>query len=310
MDPSSNADGSSGAPQPGSSKKATRAVFTSAELASNFADFMKGYPSQSPSFTIPPGGLIATLRRDDSNQALSATPSVQRQRTVQGPPARFGARDQQYEIRDVPGKGKGMIASRNIQKGDLVLQERPIILLPMVYGDRIIILNAINNLHDDDLQNLLALCDESRLEDYSFISVELNSYLNHPPTQDQVRGVSKVICNRFGDADTCQQFVLVDASRINHSCNPNTVWTFDNSSKLFSVRAATDIPQGTEITVTYIYDLLRPRESRRAELDRLGFTCECEACGVDSAMTQYAQDTEKRRNACTNAMVSYGAPSP
>jgi hypothetical protein len=35
-----------------------------------------------------------------------------------------------FEIQDLPGRGKGLVATKDIQQGELILREAPLLLLP------------------------------------------------------------------------------------------------------------------------------------------------------------------------------------
>jgi len=75
-------------------------------------------------------------------------------------------------------------------------------------------------------------------------------------------------------------------SFLNHSCNPNSVWswTIDDFRKKV-VRAVKDIKKGEEILCNYV-DLEEfnygSREIRRAALaDKFGFFCKCSECSLE-----------------------------
>ncbi|KAK3672366.1 hypothetical protein LTR78_007673 [Recurvomyces mirabilis] len=69
--------------------------------------------------------------------------------------------------------------------------------------------------------------------------------------------------------------VLVEgAYYINHSCTPNAFAVWDRDHDRYTVRADTGIPEGEEVTVSYInFYLQQPLRNHQ-----LGFTCECPYC--------------------------------
>lgn len=76
------------------------------------------------------------------------------------------------------------------------------------------------------------------------------------------------------------------ASLINHSCDPNSVMTFDGRS--LSVRALREIAKDEEITISYI-DNTNPTHKRQEELtERYFFKCECTRCA------SYAESQDPR----------------
>ncbi|ETW08801.1 hypothetical protein H310_01313 [Aphanomyces invadans] len=68
------------------------------------------------------------------------------------------------------------------------------------------------------------------------------------------------------------------AGLINHSCQPNCIWSTDAVRGAMVVRTTTYIAPGDEITIPYI-DVNQPREARRRQLKQSKhFDCRCERC--------------------------------
>lgn len=73
-----------------------------------------------------------------------------------------------YAIRDIPGKGKGVIATRDISLGEIVVVERPVLICPaMVYGDATMLLEeyaekSMNREDWDKLDNLANVHGDDR----------------------------------------------------------------------------------------------------------------------------------------------------
>lgn len=66
------------------------------------------------------------------------------------------------------------------------------------------------------------------------------------------------------------------ASLFNHSCRPNAVVMFEGA--LASIHAIEDIPENTEIFISYV-DAAHSREHRQKSLrEKYYFTCQCERC--------------------------------
>eukprot|EP00438_Fugacium_kawagutii_P007995 Skav234601 [mRNA] locus=scaffold5214:253044:269148:- [translate_table: standard] len=65
-------------------------------------------------------------------------------------------------------------------------------------------------------------------------------------------------------------------ARFNHSCVPNVHNSWNIETKTETLHAVRDVAKGTELCTT-------PKEERRALLQRLKFTCNCEACAAGAA---------------------------
>lgn len=69
-------------------------------------------------------------------------------------------------------------------------------------------------------------------------------------------------------------------ARCNHSCAPNAVARFNHSTWSMELRPTRNIPENTEILVSYV-DVLLPRLKRRAQLHTVyGFICHCKICSL------------------------------
>lgn len=86
--------------------------------------------------------------------------------------------------------------------------------------------------------------------------------------------------------------VLNYASRINHSCNPNLSYRYDESRGTVEFYTLRHVNAGEELCVSYV-DQSLPRDARRAMLhERYGFTCSCEVCSLEG---EALADSEQRR---------------
>ena len=81
-------------------------------------------------------------------------------------------------------------------------------------------------------------------------------------------------------------------SRINHSCKPNAVWSFNQIKKMKEVRATKTIAAGEEITACYI-DPLNMSDDRQKLLSvKYNFKCCCDICSLP---TEKLKENDKLR---------------
>ena len=181
-----------------------------------------------------------------------------------------------YAIRDVPGKGKGLIATKDIPKGTRIISESPIIAISGRYIADIRQLDA--RVH----QELVGLPGEQQLEFYLMD----NAYL-YTSSAEKLRGIFRTNALPMGeDLDTGG--IFLNACRINHACDHNAVnfWNSNIGSQLpngenpgqLTIHSARDIQKGEEITISYLSSL-RNRQARQEELkENFNFTCSCQLC--------------------------------
>jgi hypothetical protein len=160
-----------------------------------------------------------------------------------------------YRLSTSPGKGLGLFAARPIAVGELIISERPLFLA----RDEWEIYEELAELSMRDEDTFFALTDSHNPEHPTAATIMLT---NGIPTDPQINqgGIFPIIC------------------RINHSCLPNSHYTWSPSARRMSVYADADILEGAEIVVSYIRPLLA-RSDRQAQLwESFNFACGCSAC--------------------------------
>jgi SET domain len=219
-----------------------------------------------------------------------------------------------YEIRNAPGKGLGVFATRNIAFGEIIIVERPLIVLPMLLGRsarseseaRETILRTMSDLVEfftpDEQKMFLSLSNAKqslglgetfcivksngikfRLPGVpeSYVSVCLTlSRVNHRYVTNSFRSLHLVF-------NICE--AITECTTILHSCGPNASFGFDSKTFSMCLLAGRDIPALTEITASYCPKALSRMERMRILEERYRFTCTCQYCARPSAASDRAR---------------------
>ena len=181
--------------------------------------------------------------------------------------------------------GEGAFASRDIQKGDLILSERPIFCLPANVPDplwRIYIEAEVRKLSPTDLDGYLSL---------------QNSHNKCSPLPSPLAGIYDT--NAFtASASDDEGGICLRASRFNHSCSPNAFYDFNSNTGELQINALRNIPRGEEIFITYVSRRCvygSPRQLRQAIL-RSGyhFNCACSVCSLPEAESKMSDARRQR----------------
>ncbi|KAF8584458.1 SET domain-containing protein, partial [Ramaria rubella] len=175
-----------------------------------------------------------------------------------------------YEIKDSPGKGKGLFATRDIQFGQLIVDERPSIITPTTFvfpaGFTVeefckIILGYLTK---DDTKIVLSLANSKGPEFPTLAGIIATNALE--------------IDLKGGTNSEVYGGLFPTISRVNHSCGPNSAWRFNYDTFTLNLYPTRSIPAGEEITASYL-DLSWNRAKRLYELNRkYHFTCTCRYC--------------------------------
>ncbi|SJL04740.1 uncharacterized protein ARMOST_08110 [Armillaria ostoyae] len=187
-----------------------------------------------------------------------------------------------FEVREAENKGLGMFAARDIDKGDLIISERP------VYTYRLSLENVVRHSGEGksfEIEAVENLSPNSRQRLY-----ELKNSLPESCQKDKLEGILNTNFFPFHLKSGCGTHHLdhthagcfPSLSRANHDCCPNTNFFFSAPTFTGEFRAVRKIQKGEEITVSYI-PLDDPKQMRqRALQDGYHFTCTCATCSTSS----------------------------
>ncbi|KAI0318847.1 hypothetical protein OF83DRAFT_890346 [Amylostereum chailletii] len=196
-----------------------------------------------------------------------------------------------HEVREAATGGLGVFALENLEAGDLVLMERPLIVTPhserihrfnRTYyspGEKAALLRAHYAERERRAERLVDRMDPILRERFYALA---NCHL-HDDRRGRIYNI--IGTNAFCALTDSRQIgplgeytaVGNDISRFNHSCCPNVSYSFDDASFGIEIRAMRSIRAGEEMFVKYI-DILEPFAERREALARYGFRCACAAC--------------------------------
>ncbi|KAK3987356.1 hypothetical protein QBC44DRAFT_295254 [Cladorrhinum sp. PSN332] len=173
-----------------------------------------------------------------------------------------------YKVVDMPGKGKGAVATQKITKGMAILVDTAAILAAAEYPADVM-REEVQDLMDvavgrlpDDGAGVKALSRMGRDEE------EANEMEDTLLTNSFVVGL--------GGKEYMGLFVNV--ARFNHDCRPNAFIHFSETTLAMTIWAAKDIEEGEEITITYSAAGMVSKE-RQETLEKVwGFKCKCALC--------------------------------
>ncbi|SMY25543.1 unnamed protein product [Zymoseptoria tritici ST99CH_1A5] len=170
-----------------------------------------------------------------------------------------------YEVRQIEGKGQGVVASQKIPRGSVILTDKPILSVSNSDWNQASAHRAI----EEAFKRL------SKQDQATYLSL-------HDGRQE--RNESKAVrifhTNAFG-ADTTHilaphtKYVLPLVSRLNHSCVPNAV------NLAHTLYAQKDILPGEEIQICYQADcdeVMTAVQRNFLFRRRYAFECNCKAC--------------------------------
>ncbi|PCH35098.1 hypothetical protein WOLCODRAFT_155770 [Wolfiporia cocos MD-104 SS10] len=172
-----------------------------------------------------------------------------------------------FAIQDIPGKGKGVIATRDISGGELILAEAPLFTQNSTPTNATL------------LAALKGLTDTQQREFFSLANCHSNK---HPPalgtwlTNALPCGQNDTVSGRTASKGG----IFLQASRFNSSCLPNVNNRWVERDNKITIRAVRNIAKGEELCLCYI-ESWADRATRQRELrEHFGFDCRCAVCSL------------------------------
>ncbi|KAF8208655.1 hypothetical protein K438DRAFT_2068491 [Mycena galopus ATCC 62051] len=178
-----------------------------------------------------------------------------------------------YVVADLPGKGKGLIATRDIKQGELVLQESPLFTVPTSSSQSpaAFVSRLLDSVAPEGRDAFLNL---------SYVHVHFPDGLD-PETHPAEVALAIFQTNAVAAGDRAGIFPRM--ARLNHGCSSafNVVYTWREREQQLFVHALRNISKGQELLTTYT-DTKRTRNERRKFLsEQYGFECTCAVCALD-----------------------------
>ncbi|KAM5543459.1 hypothetical protein V8D89_002710 [Ganoderma adspersum] len=178
--------------------------------------------------------------------------------------------DSPFSVQDVPGKGKGVVATRAIAQGELILAEAPL-FTQIRSRSNATVLAALSALSDADQRQYFSLANARRGRAPPPIGIFETNALPCGDN-DPSRGAA---------ADSAAIFLL--GSRFNSSCQPNVSNYWDERMQKITFWATRASAVGEELCIGYSACLVVREERRRWLQAAFGFVCRCAACEREGA---------------------------
>ncbi|KAJ4364044.1 hypothetical protein N0V83_009499 [Neocucurbitaria cava] len=189
-----------------------------------------------------------------------------------------------WKIIDVPGKDKGVVATRKIKQYETFMMDQAAVVVDM---------DAEKALSAEENQKLLKVAVDrllvpAMIRDMSGKHNRLEEdarkkKADHEDDEEEGKLEEDIMkTNAYGgtvaDVSSRALYPLI-SQRINHACNPNSFVLFSRAGVSMAIKAYRDIQPGEEITVSYLL-LGQPFTERQHLIKRWGFACTCDLCSL------------------------------
>lgn len=168
-----------------------------------------------------------------------------------------------FTIEAIPSKGKGLVASKAIPAGTLLISEPPLFTTASLTNAETI---------EKDLGAIVRALPREGQKAFLFLH---NNFPGQPnPFSNIIRSNGYPL---GPNSEVGGIFPLI--ARMNHSCRPNAQHAWNDKLGRQTVYAVRDVAAGDELTLSYHNG--GPSSERRAALKQFfGFDCACELCAL------------------------------
>ncbi|KAI6351704.1 hypothetical protein MCOR25_009783 [Pyricularia grisea] len=225
-----------------------------------------------------------------------------------------------YELRDSPGKGKGLFASAaGIRQGDCIIAEAPILTVDLARFRlppaelELHLEEKLQSLEDDQRAEFMSLSTNGANENHPlssrFLTNALGTDEDDDDRQEQQKQQQQQQQGRRQPYYNAVPAVFRNASRLNHSCVPNCHFSWDRTARTCLVHAITDVSPGDELTVAYDS---RGTAQTKADMETtMGFRCACPRCTLPPEEVSRSDERRRELNAILAEVdLAYRAADP
>jgi len=177
-------------------------------------------------------------------------------------------------VTEYEGKGRGVVAARDIKMGEVIFIDKPVLKVPRSEPSPSDIPIFIQSLKKQ-IENLSG---EAKLQLDKF---QTNAQLHETYGIEHLEGVKELrLLATHSKAIDGWGVIFLNAALINHSCAPNaTSETIQkDGDKWYEIRAFKDISKGEEVTLCEEVSMIGCNSQERRALIRKHFRFDCKCC--------------------------------
>lgn len=180
----------------------------------------------------------------------------------------------------VPGKGRGMVATRIIRRGDQIQAYTPILSVQ----------DSLMQIDRAAIEQILSLrVAVDRMPPASkALFMDQWGHFGGDPRYDKVN--TNAFNSMIGTSEIFFWTIYPESARYNHDCRPNTLYSINNEDLLHNLKAGRMIIPGEEISLSYLSPDMPTAERKMRTLTQWGFNCTCSLCAAPSWVHQASDD--------------------
>ncbi|KAK1752204.1 hypothetical protein QBC47DRAFT_416682 [Echria macrotheca] len=194
-----------------------------------------------------------------------------------------------YEVKETPGRGRGVFARQTIPKGQVFLTGFPALLLDQTFETEI-----APKMNETERTRLYGAAFEQLPHHQRLSSLATSSGEDGSVYEDIVR--TNGFGTGIGTKGKKYSGIFPEIARLNHGCRPNAIVRFSKTRLSIEAITIREIQPGEELTISYIPPDL-PTPIRQSLLKtHYFFTCTCALCSSSSSSSSSPSGNESDEN--------------
>jgi len=176
-------------------------------------------------------------------------------------------------VTEVPGKGKGLVASKDFKKGQVLFLETAAIVVqaPSLSVPLQELKDQISKMSEEQKNKFYQLTAKGKIN-----PAQLASALRENCLHELDIFLSNAIVKRINDDEMA---LFPSNSLMNHSCAPNVLQRYtSDADDVSEIRAIKDILKGEEVTQCYTRGLMTSSQMKTMLQEVFRFDCKCGVC--------------------------------
>ena len=180
-------------------------------------------------------------------------------------------------VTEIPGKGRGLVAARDIKMGELIFNDKPAITLPS------------RECAPSDFGPMTMISLKTQIRNLPTEAKSQFYKLTAPDRDPKMNAFIRFLANALKDRTGNYASLYLNLSLVNHACAPNAVEgelrlesEAEDHIPHFELRAIKDISKGEEINTCYVNSIKRfgngAQKRKMGILQELTFDCACSVC--------------------------------
>ena len=198
--------------------------------------------------------------------------------------------NKEFRLCQIPGKGVGVVANRDLAPGTLIILEKPLLVLDPPLDRKILMktlgcdwckidMRAPPELVRSQIQRLVLEKQVKKMkEEEREQFMTLTDKMVENSAKKSPWGIFLTNALPMGSYRVLGIYPTV--SRINHSCKPNAHHFFNEEDKTEQVWIIENVRAGEEITISYIRTFCSRNFRQELLRDKFGFSCTCSVCNL------------------------------